>query len=208
MVSISAYSEAALRILRNKTRQREKLARALEGAVEQAQRAGRTLHELLAFLHKAEAPSEPVDLNGVVRDAIAIAEESGYGGFRPIVDLQRDLRPVLANRLQIQKVLLNLLHNGVEAMRLARVPTPAVTIKVQTMTDRDMAQVTVQDSGPGIDAKMAQRIFEPFFTTKSDGIGLGLAISRALVEAHGGQLWADLDAGPGATFHFTLPFGQ
>jgi len=206
LVSISAYSEAALRILRNGTKQRDKLARALEGAVEQAQRAGRTLHELLAFLHKAQAPSEPVDLNAVVREAIAIAGESGYSGFRPVVELESGLPPVLANRLQIQKVLLNLVHNGVEAMRLTGAPTAAVTIKVQTMTGKDMAQVTVQDSGPGLDPNTARRVFEPFFTTKTEGIGLGLAISRALVEAHGGQLWADRNAGPGATFHFTLPF--
>ena len=69
-----------------------------------------------------------------------------------------------------------------------------------------MAQVTVQDSGPGFDADTALRIFDPFFTTKSSGMGLGLAISRALIEAHGGQLWTDPAAGSGAVFHFTVPF--
>jgi signal transduction histidine kinase len=69
-----------------------------------------------------------------------------------------------------------------------------------------MAQVTVQDSGPGLDVETAHRIFAPFFTTKPTGVGLGLAISRALIEAHDGQLWADNEAGPGATFHFVLPF--
>jgi signal transduction histidine kinase len=68
-----------------------------------------------------------------------------------------------------------------------------------------MIQVTVQDSGAGLDAETAHRIFDPFFTTKPDGLGLGLAISRSLIEAHGGQLWADIKAGPGATFHFVLP---
>ncbi len=206
LVSISAYSEAALRILNGGTKNPEKLKRALEGAAAQAQRAGQTLHELLAFLHKGEALMEPVDLNGVVGEALAIAEESGYGGFRPVVELERDLPPVLANRLQIQKVMVNLLHNGVEAMHQAGVPTATITITVRTTAGKGMAQVTVKDSGPGLDAEMAHRIFEPFFTTKSAGIGLGLAISRALIEAHGGQLWADPDTGPGATFHFTLPF--
>jgi signal transduction histidine kinase len=158
--------------------------------------------------HKGEAKMEPVDLNEVVGESLAIAEESGYGGFRQVVEMEPDLPPVLANRLQIQKVLVNLLHNGTEAMRNAGVPTAAVTITVRTMAIRNIAQVTVQDSGPGIDAVVAQRIFDPFFTTKPEGVGLGLAISRALIEAHGGQLWADLDAGPGAIFHFILPFAS
>ena len=208
LVSISAYSEAALRMLRSGSKNPEKLARALEGAMEQAQRAGQTLHELLDFLHKGEAAPEPVDLNDVVHEALTIAAESGYGGFHPVIELERGLPPVLANRLQLQKVLINLLHNGVEAMRGTGVPTDAITITVRTMAGRNMAQVTVQDSGPGLDAEMAYRIFEPFFTTKPKGVGLGLAISRALIEAHGGQLWADMETGPGATFHFTLPFAS
>jgi len=206
LVSISAYSEAALRMLRGGTKSPEKLARALEGAMEQAQRAGRTLHELLDFLHKGEAAAEPIDLNNVVGEALAIAMESGYGGFRPLLELQPELPLVRANRLQVQKVLVNLLHNSVEAMRQNAAATDAITITVRIMADRNMAQVTVQDSGPGLDADAARRIFEPFFTTKPQGIGLGLAISRALIEAHGGRLWVDPEAGPGATFHFTLPF--
>lgn len=208
LVSISAYSEAALRMLRSGSRQPEKLTRALEGAMEQAQRAGRTLHELLDFLHKGEAVPETVDLNGVVRESLAIAEESGYGGFRPVVELEPGLPPVQANRLQVQKVLINLLNNGVDAMRGAGVPTAAITITVRTAASGDMAQVTVRDSGPGLDAETSRRVFEPFFTTKPGGIGLGLAISRALIEANGGQLWVDPAARPGATFHFTLPIAR
>ena len=206
LVSISAYSEAALRMLRGGTKSPEKLARALEGAMEQAQRAGRTLHELLDFLHKGEAAVEAIDLNKVVGEALAIAMESGYGGFRPVLELERDLPIVLANRLQVQKILVNLLPNSVEAMRQAATPTDAIAVTLRTMADGNMAQVTVQDSGPGLDTDTAKRIFEPFFTTKPQGIGLGLAISRALIEAHGGKLWVDPEAGPGATFHFTLPF--
>ncbi|MBX3677021.1 MAG: PAS domain S-box protein [Rhodocyclaceae bacterium] len=206
LVAVSAYSEAAQRMLRGGVKDPKKLDQALEGAVQQAQRAGRTLHELLDFLHKGDATPEPVDLNEVVREAVDIAEENGYGGFRAVVDLESGLRPVLANRRQLQKVLIILLHNGVEAMRGAGMPTNAITIRVCTLAERGMALVTVTDSGKGLDAETAHRIFEPFFTTKPHGIGLGLAISRTLIEAHGGQLWADMEAGPGATFHFTLPF--
>lgn len=208
LVSITVYSDAALRMLRSGTKSPEKLEHALEGAMEQAQRAGRTLYELLDFLQKGEAAERPVDLNEVVREALAIAIENGYGGFRPVLELEPDLPLVLANRLQLQKVMVNLLHNSVEAMRGAGVPANAITITVQAVVGGNMAQVTIRDSGPGLDAETAQRIFEPFFTTKSAGIGLGLAISRALIEVHGGQLWADIERGPGAMFHFTLPFAS
>ena len=206
LAAISAYSEVALHALNSKTVNSETLNRALEGCVEQAQRAGQRLHELLDFLHKGELAPEPLDLNGIVREALSITQNDGFGGFKPVLELEHDLPPVLGNRIQVQKVLINLIRNGVEAMREAGVPTSAITIKVQTMAERNMAQVTVQDSGPGLDAETAERIFKPFFTTKPSGIGLGLAISRSLIEANGGQLWLDPDAGPGATFHFTLPF--
>ena len=182
--------------------------RALEGAVNQVQRAGQTLHELLTFLHQGETTLEPIVLNDAVQETLAVAAESGYGEFHAVVELERDQPPVLANHLQVKKVLLNLLYNGIEAMRAAGMASAAITIAVRTRTvaGGDMAQVTVQDSGPGLDAKMAQRIFEPLFTTKPTGMGLGLAISRALIEAHGGELWLDPESSSGATFHFTLPF--
>lgn len=208
LVSISAYSEAALRMLRGGIKNPEKLERALEGAMGQAQRAGQTLHELLDFLHQGEATTEPIDINEIVKEALIIAEQNGYSGFRIQVDLEPHLPPVLANRLQVQKVLVNLLSNSLDAMREAGVAQSSVTIIVRTIAEKHLAQVTVQDSGPGLTPETAHRIFDPFFTTKPKGIGLGLAISRALVEAQGGQLWVELEAEPGATFHFSLPFAS
>ncbi len=204
--AISAYNEVALRVLQGGGP--EKLVRAIEGSAEQAQRAGRTLHELLAFLQHQEIQTEPMDLNAVVKEAIAMAQNDGYGGFHPVLRLKRGLPPVRANRTQLQKVMVNLVRNGVEAMREAGVPDAAISITVRTLAESRQAQVTVKDSGPGVDTETARRIFDPFFTTKARGIGLGLAISRALVEAHGGQLWHEPGDKPGATFHFTLPFAE
>ena len=90
-------------------------------------------------------------------------------------------------------------------MRESGVSGAAITIRARALADRGLVRITVHDEGPGIAAAAAPRIFEPFFTTKPEGVGLGLAISRALIEAHGGQLWADLPGARGATFHFTLP---
>ena len=206
--SIVAYSGAALNMLRSDMRNSKKLLRALEGAVEQSLRAGQSLRELVTYLHKTEPTLEPIDINWTVREALAIASENCSSGFSYATEFEPDLRPVLATRIQVQKVLVNLLRNGVEAMRGAGVASDAMIITVKTMTRRNMAQVSMQDSGPGLEAATAQRIFDPFFSTKSKGLGLGLSISRALIEEHGGQLWVDTENGPGATFHFTLPFAS
>ncbi len=88
----------------------------------------------------------------------------------------------------------------------AGVPQPAISVTVRTIKDKNVAQVTIRDNGPGFRDEDIQRLFQPFFTTKARGIGLGLAISRSLVEANGGQLWVDPQEKPGATFHLTLPF--
>jgi len=205
LVSISAYNDAALRMLRKGLTSSDKLIHALESSVEQAQRAGRTLHELIDFLHSGDIIATPLDINGVVRDAVAIARDN-CRPFRATLRIGADLPPVFGNRLQLQKVLVNLIHNGVEAMGDDTEAEADIEIAVRPLAASHAAQVTVHDSGPGLDAEMAARIFEPFFTSKSTGIGLGLAISRALIEAHGGELWLDLDGNRGATFHFTVPF--
>lgn len=203
LFSISAYTEAALRMLRTGLKHPDKLARALQGAMEQSQRAGRVLLELFDFLRKGEVVAEPIILNEVVNEALAIAREGGHGRIVADLHLEPDIAPVLGNRLQVQKVLVNLLHNAVDSMGGAG---GGHSITMQTIAGEKMARVTVRDSGPGIDAALAHRVFDPFFTTKAGGVGLGLAISRALIEANGGQLWLDPEARPGATFHFCLPY--
>lgn len=206
LAAISAYSEVALHALNDATSNPDKLKRALEGCVAQAQRAGTSLHELLAFLQEGELITEPFDLNETVKTALEVAKGDGYKEFQPVLHLEKNIPAVLANRIQVQKVLVNLLRNGVEAIRNAGVGASAITITVRTNTEKNMGHVTVQDSGPGIGKDVLKRIFEPFFTTKPTGIGMGLAISRALIEANGGQLWLEPDTKAGATFHFTLPF--
>lgn len=204
--AISAYSEVALHALQNNPIDTAKLTHALDSCVVQAHRAGRSLHELLAFLQKGELVSEKLNLNDIIKEALEITRSCGYGVFHHILELEENMPFVMGNHIQVQKVLVNLLRNAVEAMRGAGVPISA--IKVCTYAELNMAHVTVQDNGPGIDPETAKRIFDPFFTTKPKGIGMGLAISRALTEANGGQLWIDLANQPSATFHFTLPFAQ
>ncbi|ACT48311.1 PAS domain-containing sensor histidine kinase [Methylotenera mobilis] len=206
LTAISAYSEVALHALKQKVIDSVSLKRALEGCVAQAQRAGSSLHELLSFLHKGEMTREQLDVNNVVKEALVIAKSYGYSDFHPVLELESNIKPVLGNKTQVLKILVNLLRNAVEAMREAEIASSEISITVRTNANINMAHVSVQDVGPGLNYEVAKHIFEPFFTTKPKGIGMGLAISRSLAEANGGQLWLDPDAKLGATFHFTLPF--
>ncbi len=216
LAAISAYSEVALHALTDYTGDKDKLRRALEGCVAQAQRAGHSLHELLEFLQNGEFTKEPIHLHNVIRQALATVNHGGYGGFQPILKLEPNLPTILGNSMQVQKVIINLILNGIEAMHVAGVCLASINVEAFTvigsnsvnkidMTNANMVQVTIQDNGPGLDIKTSKRIFEPFFTTKAKGIGMGLSISRALIEANGGQLWMDMNATSGAKFHFTLP---
>ena len=206
LTAISAYSEVALHALSNADNNPELLKRALEGCVVQAQRAGTSLHELIAFLQEGELVTEQFDLNRTVQEALNITKSDGYSAFQPILKLEQNIPAVQANRIQVQKVLVNLLRNGVEAMRAERIANSTITVTVETHKDMSMGHVIIQDCGPGVSQELVKRIFEPFFTTKPTGIGMGLAISRALIEANGGQLWLDPNNKAGAQFHFTLPF--
>lgn len=206
--AVAAYSEAALRLLQQGTPAADRLQHALARSMEQAQRAGRVVRELIAFLHKGDAPKEAVDLNKAVRRALRFIESIGLGGFRAHLELALNLPPVLANRVQVDKILIVLLQNAVEAMLGAGVPQPSLTVRVRTHSEPDMAQLSIEDCGPGMDEATSRRIFDPFFTTKPKGLGMGLAISRYLVEAHGGTIWVESAPGAGTTLHFTLLYAK
>jgi len=208
LLAIASYSEAALMLLNADKPNSDKIRRAIEGCERQAHRAGKSIRELLEFLSTKEFPTEAFDLNKEIREVINAARAEHELQFQPILRLEDKLPFIRANRTHIQKVLLNLLHNSIDAMREAGVPLPAITVTVHTKKDESVAQVTIQDNGPGVKKEDIQRLFDPFFTTKTTGIGMGLAISRSLIEENGGQLWIDPQEGPGAIFHLTLPFAK
>jgi signal transduction histidine kinase len=165
---------------------------------------------MLNLLHGGETPVEEVDVAAVIGEALAMLDTEGDpGGFRIVRDIDPTLPKVRANRLQIEKVLINLLRNALQAMREAGAEEGdiAVTASVKA-DDPTMALITVRDFGIGLDPQALRTIFQPFRTAKPAGLGLGLAVSRSLVEAAGGKLWAESNDGPGASFHFTLPFVQ
>ena len=119
-------------------------------------------------------------------------------------DLAADLPPVLADRIQLQQVLLNLMLNGMEAMLAVTDRARELIIRSQK-EETEAIRVAVQDAGVGVALQDLERIFTAFLTTKPEGLGMGLAISRSIIEAHGGRLWATPNVGPGLTVQFTLP---
>jgi two-component system, LuxR family, sensor kinase FixL len=206
--AISTYSEAALRLLRAGNPQPNQLLHALESNAQQAQRAGKVVRELMQCIKEQEIETEPVNLNEIVISALTRVRAESTSQFQQQLDLEAGLKAVNANRLQLEKVLINLIRNSIEAMRKAGIGASAVKIAIRSDSEGNSAHVSVKDTGPGIDAALQHRIFTPFFSTKPKGLGMGLAISRAIIEAHGGQLWFESEPGEGASFHFQLPFAE
>ncbi|MEC4747344.1 PAS domain S-box protein [Methylomicrobium sp. Wu6] len=209
LAAISSYAEVALHMLQTGSQNPEKLTPLVEICAQQAQRAGGVIRQLMTILHKDETPSESIDINHLVHEALELVKVDGHlGAFNVELDLAVDLPPVRANSLQIEKVLVNLLRNGLESMRESGISAGLITITTRATDDTPaMAQVTVCDSGKCVtDSATVKNMFQPFYTTKSNGLGMGLAISRALIEAHGGTIWAEQNTDNGISVHFTLPF--
>src|SRR6266851_1041786 len=171
--------------------------------VRDGNRAAEVITRIRGFLKKTESEKSRLDINQTIREIVTVirreAVESG-AGLR--MDLPSDIPPVLGDRVQLQQVILNLLMNGIEAMALTT-ERPRELLVSTRKYEGDKVVVTVRDSGAGINEESLEKIFDAFYTTKTQGMGLGLAISRSIVEDHGGELWA-VTNGAGATFQFTL----
>jgi PAS domain S-box-containing protein len=177
----------------------------LQAIARDGRRAGDVTGRIRALARRAQTEKEVLDVNDVIREVLPLAEaEARRTRARLRIDLDEDLPRVVGDRVQLQQVMLNLFLNGLDAMT-AVVDHPRELV-ISTHRDADgHARVAVRDSGSGIDPQTANRIFDPFYTTKRSGIGMGLSISRSIVEQHGGRLWAVPNDGPGTTFQFTVP---
>jgi PAS domain S-box-containing protein len=204
LTAVINNASACLRLLANRSLEPDVLRRALEGIVADGTRASAVLARIRAFIKKEPAEKNSVDLNEVIQEVLVLASRELYENkVLPDHQLKSDLPCVLADRVQLQQVLLNLVMNGIEAM--AAVTNRPRFLGVQSRVDEfGDVLVAVSDSGTGFGLEL-DRVFNPFFTTKADGMGMGLSISRSLVESHGGRLWATPNSPHGAVFSFTLP---
>lgn len=199
--AMANYLKGGRRLLDEPEIDRGLLGSALDKAGEQALRAGAIIRRLRDFVARGEAEKHIESLKRMVEEAAALA----LVGVRELgVDVRFDytaeVDQVLADRVQVQQVLVNLVRNAVDAMEDS--PRRELTISVGRLDDH--ALITVSDTGPGIAPQIAENLFAPFMTTKRDGMGVGLSISRTIIEAHGGRLWVEPTKGGGATFKFTL----
>jgi signal transduction histidine kinase len=186
----------------------EEARRSLAMVIADGHRAAEIIGRIRALAQKAPPLKDWLDLNDTIRDVIALARnELQTHRVLLMSELAGDLPLVLGDRIQLQQVLLNLMINAIEAMSSAGDGQYDLVVR----SARDAANgvlVAVKDSGPGPDPKSLDRLFEAFYTTKTHGLGLGLAISRRIIEAHGGRLWATANTPHGAVFQFTLPVGE
>ena len=176
----------------------------IEEIARAAGRAGAIVARLRDFTRRTELTLAPASLNKIVEESVRLlAFEARRLGVQVTCELPSPAPLVTVDRLQIQQVLVNLLSNAYEALDAPDVPLRRVQIHVGTADGE--VEVCVADNGHGLPPDGHVRIFDPFVTTKPAGLGMGLAISRTIVEAHGGRLWAGPSAAGGAAFHFTLP---
>jgi C4-dicarboxylate-specific signal transduction histidine kinase len=205
ITAVVSNAEACRRWLDGSAPNLDEARAAVERIINSGHRAGEITRRVRAIFSKSDTAKTRLDINDVVNEAIALVE---YQLSRQRVSLRiefaADLPQVNGDRIQLQQVVVNLVNNGVEAMQ----PVTDRPLELVIRTHQDDAHrvlVAVQDCGVGIGAENAEQLFKPFFTTKSSGMGMGLAICRSIIEAHGGRLSASGNVGPGATFQFVLP---
>jgi C4-dicarboxylate-specific signal transduction histidine kinase len=178
---------------------------ALSSIRQDGMRAGEVIRGLRALARKSGPQLAKLDIDDVIRQVLALV--GGELRRHDVVlrtELAVDDRPVMGDRIQLQQVLLNLTMNGVEAMKGVTERARELSIS-STLAEPSSVLVAVEDTGTGLDPSAAERVFQPFFTTKSDGLGMGLAICRSIIEAHGGRLWMSPHAPHGADVRFTVP---
>jgi PAS domain S-box-containing protein len=204
LTAVTNNGSACLRLLANRSLEPEVLRRALEEIVADGTRASAVIARIRGFIKKAPTEKTELDVNEVIQEVLALASHELHKNQVLIkCQLTRTLPLVRADRVQVQQVLLNLIMNGIEAMMGVIVDSRALCLESRIDQSGNVL-VAVRDSGTGLGAE-ADRLFTPFFTTKANGMGMGLPISRSLIESHGGRLWATANSPHGAVFSFTLP---
>jgi two-component system sensor kinase FixL len=201
--AIANYLKGSQRLLADKPDDKSALVRdALDKAAGQALRAGEIIRRLRDFVARGESERRVESVQKLVEEASALALVGAKDrGVRIRFDFDPKVDLVLADRVQIQQVLLNLIRNAIEAMEES--PVRELTLAARAVDD-DMVEISVADTGPGIPAEVSAQLFQPFFTTKAHGMGVGLSISRTIIEAHGGKISVGPSSGGGTIFRFTL----
>jgi len=207
LAAIVASGDSCMAWLANEPPNLERARAAARRVIQAATQASEIVQRIRALFKKATS-NTTVDVNAVIEDTVSLLRHETH---RHNISLHTELHAgvplVGGDRVQLQQVILNLVMNAIEST--ASVDAEPKRLLIQSnLSGPGEIRVSVRDTGPGIDRAHLDRLFAPFFTTKPQGIGMGLPISRSIIEAHGGRLWAENNEPRGAVFHFTLPIGQ
>jgi C4-dicarboxylate-specific signal transduction histidine kinase len=178
---------------------------AAERTTQGATRASEVISRIRSLINKTAPERIRIQINEIIEEVVALADrQASRNEVSVVTELTPDLPLVVGDRIQLQQVILNLMLNGIEAMSGVNDRSRRLVVRSR-MQDAEQIRVSIEDCGIGVTEKNISRLFEPFFTTRSQGIGMGLPISRSIVEAHGGRLWAESTVNQGSVFQFTLP---
>ncbi len=204
LTAIQNYASGCVRRLKSGVKEKDELIRAMTAAAKQAQRAGEIIRRIRYFIRRDEPELTPTDINAVIREAVDLMEsEAHHAGVAVRLDLSSEIPWARADTIQVQQVLINLARNGIEAMVLESLGPREIHIQTRALSDEEI-EISVRDTGPGIPDEIRDLMFDPFFTTKSDGMGMGLAICRSIIERHGGKIYFGTAEGNGTDIRFTL----
>jgi len=204
LAAVVTNANAGLRWLAGPIPNLSEAREALARITRDGKRASDVIGRIRALVKKSSTEKAGLDLNEAIQEVVVLVQsEIQKSEVTLQMELAIDLPQILGNRVQLQQVILNLVMNGIEAMSAVTDRSRDLLIR-SCKYESDKVLVAAQDSGIGIDSQNLEKIFDAFYTTKSQGMGMGLAISRSIVESHGGRLWAVPNIGPGATFQFTL----
>jgi len=205
LAAIVNYTRGCVRRLEEPGLDIERIREAMELSASQALRAGEIIRRLKDFARRQEPEGKPLELNALVDGMIRLNFTEARAGEVEVVQRpQEDLPPALGDRVQVEQVLLNLLRNALEAVQGRSDGPRRVTIETRGRGDAEV-EVAISDTGVGVEEDAGEAIFDPFMTTKESGMGMGLAISRTIIEAHGGRLWYEPNNQVGSVFRFVLP---
>jgi two-component system sensor kinase FixL len=206
LTAILSNAQAAQRFLAAKPVDLQEIHEILKDIVQDNNRAGEVIRRMRTLAKKEELEFVSLEVTTVIRDVVALIHSDAIlHNIGVFLDLNPALPFVRGNKVQLQQVLLNLLLNAFDAMKDCPAQDREIKVLAQVENPR-MVRIAVRDHGTGLSAGKMDEIFQPFYTTKRDGLGMGLSISRSIIEAHGGHLWAENNADhPGATFSFTVP---
>jgi signal transduction histidine kinase len=208
LAAVVTNAEASLRWLDKEPPDLPEVRRAAERMIRDAKRGSAVIARTRAFLARGKGERVLIEVKDLLAEAVSLVEAEARAHEVTLrVQTSGALSPVLADRVQLQQVIVNLLINAIDAMRDVASALRLLTLDADSHSSHAVV-FTVRDSGQGIGAPARQRIFDAFYTTKPDGLGLGLSISRSIVEAHGGRIWATPNADRGETFHFTIPTAE